>query len=738
MKKRITLISIIFIILSITIISSATYLGYMQKLVEENIYKNLEELTKQDASNIENKLKEDIRILNSICNEITSNNIKNVKEMFELYHRNAGKYKFTRMAIMQEDGTTITSDGEIVDLSEDIEYFLKNEDIQISRSRKSKVDMQEINIYSQKIKIEDTNFVIMLIVETQEYERLFSTSIYNGDSYEYIITKEGEIIANSANHENTKNIYEDLKNNVNLKSKTNVDKIRENIEENKNGQDSLKILENKYYISYTNINVSNWILLIITPENIIAKESKQILKTSLLISIIIVLGITCISLYIIISNIKKKKELYNLAYIDPITKLGNYYYLLKNGQKLLDNSQNIPKYVIILDIEKFKSFNKHYGHNVGNKLLIQIGKKLDKVLEKHNKVVCRLSNDIFGIVIQTNKEIEKILEEIWKNLSKISIEEEIYAIYPVIGVYKCKDNEEILNAIDKASIAHDTIIGNYNKKYAVFDEKIEDQILEEHQIEEIMEEALEKNEFEVYYQPKIDIKEEKMVSAEALVRWKREGKIISPAKFIPLFEKNRFILKLDLYIYKQVCKDLKRWQKSIKEIENLNVSINISKEHFGNLDFIEKYVEIAEKYKIDTNKIELEITESASINSDINLIEIMKKIKERGFKISLDDFGTGYSSLNMLQDMPIDVIKIDKSFIDKIEDKNEKIDLIKYIVKIAKELNVKTVAEGVENIKQIEYLKNIGCDIVQGYYYSKPLSKIEFEKYIHENNIYSD
>ena len=176
----------------------------------------------------------------------------------------------------------------------------------------------------------------------------------------------------------------------------------------------------------------------------------------------------------------------------------------------------------------------------------------------------------------------------------------------------------------------------------------------------------------------------------------------------------------------------------IKEIENLNVSINISKEHFGNLDFIEKYVEIEEKYKIDTNKIELEITESASINSDINLIEIMKKIKERGFKISLDDFGTGYSSLNMLQDMPIDVIKIDKSFIDKIEDKNEKIDLIKYIVKIAKELNVKTVAEGVENIKQIEYLKNIGCDIVQGYYYSKPLSKIEFEKYIHENNIYSD
>ena len=293
-----------------------------------------------------------------------------------------------------------------------------------------------------------------------------------------------------------------------------------------------------------------------------------------------------------------------------------------------------------------------------------------------------------------------------------------------MGIYKCRNNEQILEAIDKASIAHDMVVGDYDKKYCIFDESMESKILEEHQIEEIMYEALENEEFEVYYQPKIDILQEKMVSAEALVRWNRNGKMISPGQFIPLFEKNRFILKLDLYIFEKVCKDIKEWKA-----KDLSFSINISKEHFDTLDFLKQYEEIANRYQINRKQIELEITESASM--DVDLANIMKEIRKKGFSISLDDFGTGYSSLNMLQDMPIDVLKIDKSFIDKIG--NEKIDIIKYIINMAKDLNIKTVAEGVETENQIQYLKNIGCNIVQGYYYSKPLNKLEFKKYVKEN-----
>ena len=250
---------------------------------------------------------------------------------------------------------------------------------------------------------------------------------------------------------------------------------------------------------------------------------------------------------------------------------------------------------------------------------------------------------------------------------------------------------------------------------------MENRILEEHEIEEIMDEALENEEFEIYYQPKINILEEKIVSAEALVRWNRNGKMISPGKFIPLFEKNRFILKLDLYIFEKVCKDIKEFN-----LKNITFSVNVSKEHFNALDFIDEYDKIAKKYKINPKNIELEITESAGI--DTNITKIMKEIKKRGFNISLDDFGTGYSSLNMLQDMPIDVLKIDKSFIDKIG--NSKIDIIKHIINMANELGIITVAEGVETKEQVKYLKNVGCTIIQGYYYSKPLNKNQFIEYV--------
>lgn len=728
MKKKIMIVFGIVITIGIL---SFSYLLYIQKLIINNTTKNLEELTKQDAAKIENKLKQDITILDNICNEIINNNLKNKEEWFQIYNTNSAKNNFTRMAVMYQDGTTITSDEEVVDLSEEVDYFFSSENAKISRSRKSKVDMQEINIYSKKINISNTPVVIMLIVETQAYERLFANSIYNGRVYEYIITEKGEIIVNSANQENTKNIYTGLKENIDETIKINkgkIDELQNDIKNQKNGQRIVKINNRKYYISYVNISINDWNLLIIAPENIIAKELLQVLKISLLVAAMIILSIIIVVSYIIALNIKKKKELYNLAYIDPITKQGNYYYFIENGQILLDNYTNNNKYIIILDIEKFKSFNSHYGHKVGNKLLVQISKKLNEIMEEYNKIICRLSNDIFGIVIETKKDIKNIAEITYNHLSRILIETETYSIYTVIGIYHCKKNDEILQAIDKATIAHDIIIGNYNKKYCIFDEGMEKQILEEHHIEEIMYEALKNKEFEIYYQPKINIKSEKVVSAEALVRWIRNGEVISPNKFIPLFEKNRFILKLDMYIYEQVCKDLLEW-KGKKEFD-FNVSINVSKEHFNEIDFIDKYEKIAKKYSISTNKIDLEITESASADIGTNFIEVMKKIKEKNFIVSLDDFGTGYSSLNMLQDMPIDIIKIDKTFIDKIGKVDEKIDLIKYIIQMAKELNIKTVAEGVESKNQVEYLTNAGCDIIQGYYYSKPLSKKEFEEYI--------
>lgn len=729
-KKNIITISIIVLILLCLVIVSIMYLKNIQNLINKTTMQNLGELTKQEAVKIENKLEEDMRILNNISNQVLNNNITDENKIFAIYNQNEGKNNFTRMAIMHKDGKTITSDGETVDLSEDIEYFFANNQLQISRSRKSKVDMQEINIYSKKV----NDIVLMLIVETAEYERLFANSIYNGNGYEYIITEAGELIANSANFENTKNIYTGLKENIQSESEI-IDNIEKNIRNHISGQEKILINGQNYYISYSNIDINNWNLLIITPGNVVAEGLNKVLNLTFIISLSFIAIIILVSVYIITLNIRKNKELYKLAYIDPITKLGNYYYFCMEGQKIIDSNKKLTKYILTVDIEKFKVFNNHYGHNTGNKVLVQIGKKLNNVLKEYNPIVCRFTEDTFEILLITNDNINLIAKQIFKEVSTVNIEDKSYLLYPIIGIYRIKENDTILEAIDKATIAHDTIIGDYNKQYAIFDEKIEKKLLEEHEIEEIMEEALKNEEFEIYYQPKVSLHDQNKILAEALVRWKRNGEIIPPGKFIPLFEKNKFIVKLDSYIFENVCKDMAKWQKNLK-ISPI-VSINVSKENFSNMDFIEKYVKIAKKYDISLKHIELEITESASADSNINLVKVMNKIKDKGFKLSLDDFGTGYSSLNMLQDMPIDVLKIDKSFVDKIGTDNDKIDLISYIINMAKELNIQTVAEGVEYKTQVDYLKSQGCDIIQGYYYSKPLTKQDFEIYMNEKLIKS-
>ena len=430
-------------------------------------------------------------------------------------------------------------------------------------------------------------------------------------------------------------------------------------------------------------------------------------------------------------NKLKKKSLYNLAYIDPITKLGNYYYFCKEAQKAILKDTNIPKYILILDLEKFRAFNQYYGHDVGKKLIIELAKKIIKLLENYQNIICRFANDIFAILIEINDNINIFADNLFNNLRHINVENETYNIYPIIGIYKAKNSENILMAIDKAMTAHDEIIGDYNTKFNIYNENTEKAIIKEHKLEEIMEEALQNEEFKIYYQPKIELKTNKVVSCEALVRWFRKDRIIMPNEFIPLFEKNRFIIKLDKYVFEKACKDIKYINNLLRDTNYFNntidnqyitASINVSKEHFSYDNFIDDYLNMASKINIPLNMIELEITESASVFKGISLASITKEMKQKGFNISLDDFGTGYSSLSMLQDLTIDVLKIDKSFIDKIGTSN----IVKYIINIAKDFNIKTVAEGVETKEQVETLKNIGCDIVQGYYYSKPLSLEEF------------
>ena len=428
-------------------------------------------------------------------------------------------------------------------------------------------------------------------------------------------------------------------------------------------------------------------------------------------------------------RIEKRNRLFELAYIDPITGLGNYNaYLARTKEKLEINSK---KTMIILDIDKFKSFNKKYGHIKGNDLLKQVGEEIKHSIRKTD-IVCRLANDVFGIFLVGEVDVENITGRLNNKISRIKIGDIWYNLRISMGVYICdQDEKDVQSIIDKAIMAHDSIKGKYHVPYGVFTEEFEQKMIRESEIENMMEEAIKNKEFEVYYQPQISTKTEKMERAEALVRWKKDGNMISPGEFIPIFEKNYFIIKLEEFVYEKVCENIQEMKAEFKEIPK--ISVNISKESLLEKDFVEKYMKITEQYGISPNDIEIEITERTTVDSNIDMKEILEKIKEKGFSIAIDDFGTGYSSLNMLEMLPIDMIKIDKSFIERIGEKNETINLLEIIFLISKKLKLKTVAEGVEKSEQVSYLKKVNCDFIQGYFYAKPLDFDTFKRYTREN-----
>ena len=726
-KKQVIVIILIFLFL---IVVGIAYMTYMLDRVEANTNNSIETIVKNDANSLKTEITEQKAVLQEITNEILMDNVVDADKIFDIYQKSNVTSKFVRMAIMYEDSKTITNDGYEVDYSDEKDNFFSNNEIHISENRISKIDGKEINIYSQAIEVKKEKIAILLIVKTDSYKDIFSNKIFEGRGYSYIVDREANIVVAANIDKELDNLIEDLEQNLVGKSKEKFEQSKNTVQENiKNGVSGARTIQTssgQYYMVYQDIGVNDWSIVTFIPSKAIAGEINSALLTTFILTIIVILIIVAICVYIVLTNNKKQKQLFEYAYIDPITKKGNIYYFRKEGQEKLENKKKDNTYVAVLDINKFKMINKAYGFQTGDTILYGIGEELEKILGKES-LICRYSNDYFVTLFEYNEDIHKILNKMVKSIEYLKLQGNVYNLSVNIGIYKLEEaDKDISEVMDKAIIAHSASKGDVFNKFYVYDKKIERKIEKESKIENEMHKALENKEFKVYYQPKLYTKTEKLYGAEALVRWEHNGKLVPPNEFIPLFEKNKFILKLDAYVFEQVCADLKGWKEAYGK--ELIVSVNVSREHFLDEHFLEKYRMIAAKYNVNPNQIDLEITESATVEAGIDIIEVMNKMKKLGFLISIDDFGTGYSSLSTIQDMPADILKIDKSFVDKIG-KSEK-NIIDYILNIAKDLQLITIAEGVETKEQRDYLLENGCNVIQGYYYSRPLPKEEFETYM--------
>lgn len=437
---------------------------------------------------------------------------------------------------------------------------------------------------------------------------------------------------------------------------------------------------------------------------------------------------------IVDEEISVRQKLKDRAEIDPLTGIYNKdSFYQKTREMLLENPGR--KYIIICaDIERFRMINDLFGMEEGDRLLKYIGQQLKLRVPREFGTVGRISIDVFAMCLpDIDERAESIVGEFREQLKSYQLE---FDINIALGFYKIEDRKIPINFMcDRAIMALKTVKGNYLKHYAIYDETLRNAMLEEQNILNDMEYALKENQFKVYYQPVYSLSTGKIVSAEALVRWEHPEKgMLYPNSFIPLFEHNGFITKLDTYVWETVCKWLSWWESQGNEV--YPVSVNVSRVHLYDSNFCNEMMAIIEKYHIDSSLLKLEITESAYTENEKQLLFIMNQLQRSGFEILMDDFGSGYSSLNMLKDVPVDVLKIDMRFLCDFEKSTRAGSILTSVIQMAKRLKLPVIAEGVETNEQAKYLRNIGCNSAQGYYFSKPVPIEEFEKLLLENKTF--
>lgn len=432
------------------------------------------------------------------------------------------------------------------------------------------------------------------------------------------------------------------------------------------------------------------------------------------------------------SRLETYERLKYLEEFDKLTGIYNKDFFITQTRNMLNSSPKEQKFAIVrFDVTHFSMINSFYGLEEGDGVLEYMAEALRYEKEEYNDEIVfgRIGADDFAFTIPFKEESE-IYDTIDNIREFIGGYELSFNIVLIFGVYIITDRDQNVEAmLDNANTAAKGIKGNYINTVAFYDERVSAKRIEEQEIANDMKQALKEEQFVVFLQPKYNAEAGLPCGAEALIRWKHPQKgMIPPGKFIPVFESNGFVEPIDHYMWEHVCMLLRKWIDSGKTPNP--VSVNVSRVNLFNPHIVEEICALTSKYDIPRKLLQLEITESAYTDNEDYILSVINSFHAAGFTILMDDFGSGYSSLNVLKDMNVDVLKIDMKFFGKTQNTSRAETIISSVVRMAKWLNIATVAEGVETREQVEFLKGIGCLTIQGYYYAKPMPVEEYEKLV--------
>lgn len=654
-----------------------------------------------------------------------------IQAIQHIFERKAKPLGFTSMVFADLDSNVYSSQP----LQKD---FLDLPGIQASMRGENGVSFTDDQGVVYSIPFYEDNTIVGILAgvrDKQNMQQLIQPISFFGQGLTCIIDCNGRVIISPTNLDPFLQLDDIFMNNSDSSVVQNIQEMQDNMKNHQDGTFSFTAVDGtELILSYRALDSYDWVLLTLVPADLIsAQTSLYVAQTFLIIGSIILLfvGILFLSVRIYRGHYRQLEQ---AAFLDPVTGWNNNAAFQLRCQQLLRDTQPNTYTVVLLNIKNFKLINEKFGSQRGNETLKTIMELLRNTITPQ-EAAARADADNFYLCLWENEpqKIQDRLQQIITGINDAQRDEGIpYRLTIQQGAYIVEDSTlEITVIQDRAKTACRSRSAFEDGQCIFYDAAYTQKLQREHELNELFEDSLTNGDFRVFLQPKVWVENEKVGGAEALVRWFHPQRgMIYPSDFIPLFEQNGKICKLDFFVFEQVCQTLRRWMLEGRDV--FPISVNLSRQHFKNPDTLLQFQQIAQKYQVPTHLLELELTESIFFD-DQGIEHVKEQIDEMhrmGFLCSLDDFGAGYSSLGLLMEFDVDSVKLDRRFFLDVTRPKTK-DVVASITQLSKKIGAYTVAEGIETPQQLEFLRSTHGDMVQGYIYSKPLDIPDFEEWMH-------
>lgn len=729
------IIPFIMVLINVSLAVSVVFLmRHVESLLNNDVEVNLTEIVTQNKEAITSRLMLNMNSLDIIAHKLTDSfkntpyhDVKFLQNKVAEYSRDNNT---TGLFVADLNGIVHYKNGKNVDISGRKYFRLAMQGIaNISDKTLSRITGEDVFVFSVPLYFEKTIIgTIQKAYTPEEFHQICALSLFSSQGYMYIINSDGYVIIHTQHpdcQEKSDNYFRDLFANGNQKASQQVER---DIQANRDGFVDITINGIEYFSAYTPIDsIHDWYLITSVPTNIVSSNATTVIRFFYVVLLVIVCIFASSMSYFRWFKNAQRKNLERIAFVDIVTGGNTLNKFLVDVRNTFDKFPHKQFYIMKFDIDNFKYINNYYGFAFGDQILSHIVTTMSAHLHV-GEVIARVSSDHFVVLL------EDAAQDRLENLL-ISLEIEEVGMYFSVGIYAITDMSESINLmIDKASTAAHSIKGMLNKNIVYYTVAFEQQTVKNEQMKRAVQQAIADKEFIAFYQPKVNIHTGELSGAEALVRWKKaDGTFIYPDQFIPLCEQTGLITQIDMIVYEKVLKLLKMFID--ENVPCVPISVNFSRVHLLNPEFIDMIVQKQREYGVPAHLIELELTESAIFDNVGSIYTFTQTMHSHGFLVAMDDFGSGYSSLNMLKDIPIDILKIDRAFLGEARDNSRRNTIFSSIVEMARNLHIKVVVEGVEYLENVELMKECGCSIAQGYYFAKPMDDKSFDAIFRKGSV---